>query len=222
MAEKKYESDMTRKEKRQQEWNNIKNMTWKQRAIHIWEYYKLHMLALVGIIFICVIIGQVLHNSKFETVLQVAILNSAGGDAQGMETDFKKYLKDDDPYHKIRVDSSMYFTEENISADYAANMKLTAITASHELDILIAHKEQYDKFADLEIMFPIEEVLTPEQLETYKDDLVPYGIRVTDSETLKKFDLQSGEEAYLMVLGYSEHLDKVNKFIEYLCEGENS
>lgn len=38
--EKRYESDMTRKEKRQNELKKLKSMTFKQKAAYIWEYYK--------------------------------------------------------------------------------------------------------------------------------------------------------------------------------------
>ena len=43
--EKRYESDMTRKEKRQNELKKLKSMTFKQKAAYIWEYYKLQIFA---------------------------------------------------------------------------------------------------------------------------------------------------------------------------------
>ena len=51
--EKRYESDMTRKEKRQNELKKLKSMTFKQKAAYIWEYYK---GVFAGIIIACVII----------------------------------------------------------------------------------------------------------------------------------------------------------------------
>ena len=53
--EKRYESDMTRKEKRQNELKKLKSMTFKQKAAYIWEYYK---GVFAGIIIACVIISM--------------------------------------------------------------------------------------------------------------------------------------------------------------------
>ena len=49
MEQKRYESDMTPKEKRELEKKKLKQMTFPQKVEYIWAYYKLHMaIALPG------------------------------------------------------------------------------------------------------------------------------------------------------------------------------
>ena len=70
--EKRYESDMTRKEKRQNELKKLKSMPFKQKAAYIWEYYK---GVFAGIIIACVIISigvQMFQNSQLKSLLSIA------------------------------------------------------------------------------------------------------------------------------------------------------
>ena len=74
--EKRYESDMTRKEKRQNELKKLKSMTFKQKAAYIWEYYK---GVFAGIIIACVIISigvQMFQNSQLKSLLSIAVVDS--------------------------------------------------------------------------------------------------------------------------------------------------
>ena len=71
-----YESDMTRKEKRQNELKKLKSMTFKQKAAYIWEYYK---GVFAGIIIACVIISigvQMFQNSQLKSLLSIAVVDS--------------------------------------------------------------------------------------------------------------------------------------------------
>ena len=75
--EKRYESDMTRKEKRQNELKKLKSMTFKQKAAYIWEYYK---GVFAGIIIACVIISigvQMFQNSQLKSLLSIAVVEGA-------------------------------------------------------------------------------------------------------------------------------------------------
>lgn len=220
MAKKRYESDLTGKEKRHLEWEKIKGMTWKQRIGHIWTYYKIHMAALIGILVVIGVIGQMIYNSQFETIFQAAILNGGMGDAQSMTEDFKAYLGDEDKYHEIVLDSSMYFSGEE-SSDMTSVMKLTTLIGAKELDAMICEQSQYDKYVDLDAFVPMDELLTEEEIQEYGDDVLEYAVRVDGSEKLKEFGLDVNQPAYLAVFVNSEHQDNAKEFIRYLKEGEN-
>ena len=74
--EKRYESDMTRKEKRQNELKKLKSMTFKQKVGYIWTYYK---GVFAGIIIACVIISigvQMFQNSQLKSLLSIAVVDS--------------------------------------------------------------------------------------------------------------------------------------------------
>lgn len=218
MAEKRYESDLTRKEKRHLEWEKIKGMTWKARFSHIWEYYKPHMAAGLGIILLLCIIGQIIYGAQFDTVCSVSILNSPMGDSEGMAEDFKKYIGDEDKFHEITVDSSLIFAGDGQS-DYASTMKLTTLIGAQELDVMIAPKDQFEHYSDIEAFYPMKEILTEEQMEKYGDAVTEYGIRIGENKKLEQFQMTVGEEAYLAVFINTKNLENAKSFIEYIYEG---
>ena len=221
MTEKRYESDLTRKEKRQLEWEKIKNMSWKDRMSHIWAYYKPHMAVALMIIVALSVIGQIIYRSQFETILSVAILNAGTGDTKVMAEDFKNYLGDEDKYHEISIDTSMFFTGDEQS-DYTSVMKITTLVGAQEIDVVLANEDQFQKYQKMDAFLPMGELLTEEQKSAYGDRVSDYGIRITESGKLDEFGVAPGEDTYLAVFVYSEHVDYAKSFITYICEGGES
>lgn len=221
MAEKRYESDLTRKEKRELEKKKLKQMSWKQRIGYIWEYYKLHMAAALGVILVLCIIGQIIYRGQFETIFSVAVLNSPMGDSEGMAADFKKYIGDTDKYHEVTVDSSMIFAGKE-QTDYTSTMKLTTLIGAQELDAMIAPKEQIDHYAQMEAFHPMDEILTQEEMEKYGDRVTEYGIHIGETEKMKEFSMTTGSDSYVAVFVNTDNLDNAKSFIKYICEGGES
>lgn len=221
MAEKRYESDLTRKEKRQLEWEKIKSMTWKGRISHIWAYYKPHMAVGIAIILVLCVIGQMIYRSQFDTVFYATILNGGAGDSGAMAEDFKEYIGDNDKYHEITIDSSMFFSGDD-GQDYTSVMKFTTLIGAREIDAVIATKEQFDKYMELDAFIPMDELLTEEQIEMYGDDVGEYAIHIRSSEKLEEFGITTGDDAYLAVFVYTEQIDNAKSFIKYICEGGES
>ncbi|MGN0265632.1 MAG: hypothetical protein ACI4DX_14900 [Oliverpabstia sp.] len=219
--EKRYESDMTPKEKFQKEVRKIKAMSWPDRFAHIWAYYKPHMVVAAMIIGVCCLIGNIIYRSRFDTVLSIAILNCGAGDTEGMAEDFKDYMQDEDPYHEIAIDSSLYFTGDD-NADYTSVMKLTTLIGASSLDVILATEGQFERYQDEEAFISMDELLTEEQKEAYGDRVSEYGIRLSDSEKLKEYGLNSGEDVYLAVFAYTKYEENAKAFISYINEGGKS
>ena len=219
MTEKQYESDLTAKEKRQIEWEKIKNMNWKERIEHIWLYYKVHMIILLAILCFIGLIVQSIENRKYETMLNVTIINSGIQDMDGLEADFKAYLGDEEKYHEYVVDSNYYLTG-NDSSDYNYVIKLTTMVGAQEIDVFIATKEQFEKYDEMDAFVPMDELLTPEQIEYFGDDVSETCLHFTESEKLEEFGLLPGNDYYLCVFVYTEHLDYAKEFINYAFGGE--
>ena len=70
------------------------------------------------------------------------------------------------------------------------------------------------------MLFPVEEVLTQEQIQQYGEDVVPYGIRVDQCSKWKDFKFELDQEMYLVVFNYTEHLDVAKEYIRYIYGGE--
>ena len=71
--EKRYESDMTRKEKWENERKKLKNMTFKQKVGYILEYYKGVFAAIVVICIIISIGVQMFQNAQLKSLLSIAV-----------------------------------------------------------------------------------------------------------------------------------------------------
>lgn len=196
-------------------------MSWRDRLSHIWAYYKPHMAILVGIILVISIICQMIYRSQFETVFSAVILNGVMGDSEAMAADFKEYLEDEDTYHEIMIDSGMYFSGDE-GQDYTSVMKLTTLIGASELEAMIAPTDQYENYRDMDAFMPMKEVLTEEQMEAYGEDVGEYGLKVTDSEILKKYGMTSGEEVWLSVFVNTKHEENAKSFIRYIYEGGES
>lgn len=90
MEQKRYESDMTPKEKRELEKKKLKQMTFPQKVEYIWAYYKLHMAIALAIILVIVFVGQLIYRSQFDTVFYAAIINGSSGDGEALDRILKR------------------------------------------------------------------------------------------------------------------------------------
>ena len=181
MEQKRYESDMTPKEKRELERKKLKQMTAGQKLEYIWAYYKPHMAVVLGIILLIVFIGQMLYRSQFDTVFYAAIINGTAGDGETLAEDFKNYTGDTDKYHEYTIDNSMYLMKDQ--EDYQMVMKLSTIIGAQQVDVLIAPEYKFQEYVEQNGFYPMSELLTDEQQEAYKDDLTEY-IGFVDDERL--------------------------------------
>ena len=219
MTEKRYESDLTAKEKRQLEWKKIKNMNWKQRIEHIWLYYKVHMILLLVFISLIAVIVQGIENSRYETMLNVTIINSGIHDPDGLEKDFKEYIGDEEKYHEYVVDANYYLTGDQAN-DYNYVIKLSTMIGAQEIDVFIANKEEYDKYNKMDAFIPMDQLLTPEQIKDFGADVGENYLHFTESEKLQKYGLFPGNDYYLAIFVYSEQIEYAKKFINFAFGGE--
>lgn len=219
MADKRYESDLTAKEKRQLEWEKIKNMNWKERIEHIWLYYKVHMVLLLVIICFIALIFEAIENSKYETMLNVTVINSGIQDPDGLEKDFREYIGDNEKYHDFVVDANYYLTGEE-GIDYNYVMKLTTMVGAEEIDVFIANQEEYEKYDEMNAFIPMDELLTPEQMESFGNHVSDTCIHFTESEKLQEYGLLPGNDYYLAVFVYSENVEYAKDFINFAFGGE--
>ena len=117
--------------------------------------------------------------------------------------------------HIIAIDSGLYFTGDD-NADYTSVMKLTTLIGASSLDVILATEGQFEHYQDEEAFISMDELLTEEQKEAYGDRVSEYGIRISDSEKLKEYDV------YLAVFAYTKYEENAKAFISYINEGGKS
>lgn len=219
MTKKRYESDLTKKEKRELEREKIKNMSWKERPGYFWEYYKGHMAGAIAIIVLIGMICQLVYRSQYESKLTVMLLNGGAGDSDAMTQDFREYIGDDEKFHEFSIDSSM-FVGDNGPADYTTAVKLLALVGANDLDVLIAPRDQFKKYEDQEgTLLLMEEILTEEQMEAYREDIVDGALLyLGENARMQDYLMGVGEDSYLGIFAFPEDMEVTREFIRFMKE----
>lgn len=216
-----------------EERQKLKNMSLKNRAWYIWEYYKIPIIGIVTAVVLLSSIGFSMYQNRFDTALSCVILNSLPTTEQPsvekyLDQDFRLYAKLPED-EKISVDYSMNITFEEASMSeftYAELAKLTAMISSKELDVMIGKPEVIDHYGAMGGFLNLEECLPPDLYEAVKDRLytvqnqetgeaVFCGLLLDEEDFAGKTGL-SMEKPILCVMKNSTHTDTAVKLIRYM------
>ena len=75
--EKKYESDLTRREKWQKQMGTIRKLKGKERLEYLWQYYKIIPAFCLVIVLVVYTVAVMISNSMNDTLLSVVVVDSA-------------------------------------------------------------------------------------------------------------------------------------------------
>ena len=218
MASFKYESDMTKKEKRQAELEKIRSLHGTDRLEHILAYYKTQIavcLLAVAAVFLLLFVWYRLH---VETVLNVLILNSTAVPTTELSADVKDYLGDTDPMHELLFDDSITLTG-NDATDYNKKTKLAAYLEADVVDVMIMDEETFLDYVDTGLFQPFFKVMEDSEVAAYGVEKVEnYGIRITGNSKLEKYGLEYEGEVCLGVVYNTRYPENARRFIEFLLE----
>lgn len=173
------------KKETKSELGKLKKMSGKDKVWYIWEYYKLHMLALALIIFVFYIIGTIFYQRSFTTRLYTIIVNNtnaAGATTTQLDEDFKAYMgygeKD-----RIETDPTLYIDTDNMGSEfsYASLAKVSALVGSKGLDVMVSDSATVDHYAGLNGMADLSQVL-PEELYSRVEDNIYYSVNENGEE----------------------------------------
>ena len=221
---------MSIREEAENERQKLKNMSWKDRAWYVWEYYKFHLLAVILVIGVLSTIGTMIYRQTFTTRLSVAIINdrSAGASSSALlESELREYLgcgkKDLIEINEVLM---VDFNEESTSQyGYATLAKISALVASKSLDVVIGDQSAIDHYETVSAYQNLEELLPPELYERVKDhiyrakdgegNLTPVALSLEDTALGEKTGIIM-DPPYLAVIQGSPHKEAALQMIEYL------
>ena len=193
--QKKHESDMTKKEKRELEREKLASMDRKGKAEYILGYYKFHILGIVGLVLFAVGIVKWIGSFQDETMLYASVINGRGLEEELMEH-FQAYLGDD-----------------------AGQMKMTTLVGAATTDLFICPQSVYQQYSqEPGLLVPVEEMVGEEFVAAHKEICEKDAVRVEGSEVLEKYGYQNSGPAYLIVFGYSRRQEVAAHFIRFLVE----
>ncbi|MDD3279426.1 MAG: hypothetical protein PHG16_11195 [Lachnospiraceae bacterium] len=215
-----YESDMTRQERRQVEKEKLSSMNWKGKVGYLWTYYKYVLVIAIGVIIAITIIAQTVENAKYKDILSVAV-NQPGVtfDNDVFTETVNQAIGTGEKYDRVSVDSS-YSMADAESADYNMVMKFTTVVAAQSIDVFFTNEDIYSHYNDQGMFKDLSEILTPEECAQYGISKGDTYLDVSDSEWMKSMGIADYKPVYLTVIANSEHTDKIKEFIKLVEEGK--
>lgn len=223
---------LSRRERLDRERAKLKGMGWKQRIGYIWDYYKIGFVILIGIALLGSVIGTIIHNMRIETVMQTVFLNCdyLAGDAQSLWQGFEDYLGGLEEDQQLDLDFSLSVNFDSMdTATTAATVKIMAYMSDGMLDCMIMPENIYRHYAENGTFRKMDEVLSGEELEEWKQYLdAPmqpeegdegiYGICVGDARKLAESGLypEAAGAVYLAVPEGASRTGISVKFLHYL------
>lgn len=225
-------SEKPRKEKIQDELKKIKGLSWKQRIVYFWDYYKAVLVILIVIIAGVQITRTIIRNINTEELLNVVFLNSSytSESAEQLEQDFTDYLGGIEKDQKISLDFSMAVDPQVWDNNWVAvQTKIMAYSVDGELDGIVMPESVYSIFLEQDMFMPLEEVLTANEQEKWSERLLLgkqpetgqeklYAIRVDDAPMIQKYGLYGEEPVYLAVIATAERTEMILEFLRFLTE----
>ncbi len=217
--EKRYESDMTPKEKRELERKKLASMTLGQKIGYLWEYYKIWLLILAVVIMFISMFVTMYQNSQKINLMGMAVANSTTlSDTSGVTEDLIEMLGTGDEHETVTVDTSYYFNEDIANTDPNIIMKFSTMVAAQSIDVLISSEHVMDYYKDQEMFLMPSEYLSEEQIAALGDRVSEYGVRIDGSSLLEKWDLVAYEPVYFTVIANSPNVENAVKLLEKLVE----
>ena len=203
-------------------WEEMKPMTFQQKAEHIWTYYKEYMfMGVMALVLVAAIIGSAISANR-QTLMSGMLCNTSIS-MEGynyLTEDLFERLNGDSSYQDVHF-SSMEFqlpdemTQTQVDTSYNAAMSMLSLVEGKELDYAIITQDAFMYFIGHELFMDLREFLTPDELEQWKGKVVygqaemedgtkgemyPVAIDITDLPFTKDCIRASGKTVYLTII----------------------
>lgn len=124
----------------------MKNLSFKQRIVYLWDYYRYHALIVIFcIVFFCYFLSPLLATKKHD-LLSIAIIDStqtAKEDCSALSDDLTSLLGGNTKYDAVHIDTSGTTYDTSSSSTIKLSILLSSVG---ENDIVICGKELYEKY----------------------------------------------------------------------------
>lgn len=207
----------------------LKGRPWKEKLSYFWEYYKIHTLVILCVLFLG---GNLIYTvaTARESAVGVAFVNTylpEGTDTDRFSDEFLAYAGIDAKEYEASLYTEMYIRYDRVDETSYANMqKIVANVAAKAIDVILCDKTYLDSAAAEGMFANLEDVFPAEILEQNKDRLlymdlpgddageVPVAISVLDSPRL----WDGHESAWFTVIVNAPHPETAVKFFHFLTE----
>lgn len=211
-----------REQSEKEKWNSMNK---KEKWEYFKQYYLLKICAITALSIFLIYLLVIILGPKDKLIFEVALINSNLDEtkAQIMETDIEKLIK---PKKRevIMLDDSYYMSGTG-QDDMASEQKLTVCFFANELDIIIADRNNFEKYAKKGFFYDLAELLPTDKYSNVTDKLVfavteerkeetAFGVSLDGFKNFEKYDTQI-PDPIIGVVANSQNVKNAEKVLEH-------
>ena len=224
--------DFTLKQRWQKLRDDMKPMSFREKVDHLWTYYYWVLIVAAIIVTLCLIVHSSITNLNRE-VLVAGVLVNADVSLEGhdfLEDRYFEKLGGKEGDQEVQITDITFEdpnTTLNIEQTYTASIRLVAMVSAKEVDYVIMDKIGLEFYLGHDMFMDLNELLSQEELEKWKDDLIyddtgetiPVAINIKNTMFAKKY-LRTEKDRYIGFAANTQRPDACKILWEYLKEGQ--
>lgn len=151
----------------------LKDKPFRDKLSYFVTYYKWHVIGIISILALVIGIGRSMLNYK-EVGMYGILLNAYATTLEAKDDfcdDFVAYSGFDTDTYNIDFEYTFRMGETMDSAGLSASQTIMVYIAAGDIDIMTMDTFNFNKYAYNGVYADLREILTEEELETYKDKL---------------------------------------------------
>jgi len=212
----KYESDLTKKEKRLLENEKLKAMDWKGKLQYIWMYYKIWIFAVIGAVLLAFGIRNWIENARVKTVLSVAVADSTGSDYEAAQESLEKLLGiDEDPYQKVDITETFTTDADGTQLDTYSQVAFVTKVQAQVFDVVLLPEALCESFEKDGYFMELDQLLDQDTLQAAGQKIKGCHIQISDESLKEQFGIEY-EPVCVAVLVNTQHTKEAAKWMEQL------
>lgn len=163
---------------------SFKQLSRKEKRNHIWSYYRLHILAtVVGVAIIFSFLNHYLFNPPKESGLDLTLLSEAVNQEtyEVLRQQLVSQVETATDNKTAVVEHLSTYEQLDPQQVMVTQSKLVGKISTEQLDIVVVNEQYRDFFLENEVVIPLTEYLSSEQLTSfslYRQDGVAYYVEV--------------------------------------------
>ena len=195
------------------EMSKLQKMTFKKKAEYIWEYYRFHLMGIVGALILVVSITIGILTPSPDTVLFVAWTGfTTETQRENLVYELSAAVVDESEHEQ--VDVVLFLSGGDDPMITMANMqRLVAMVASGQIDVFILDSETLKNYSVTGFVQPLESILT----EVARANPSVYRI-IEEYAFITDFEVDTGvysEQIMGISLTYAPLIEEINFFYPY-------
>ncbi len=214
---------------------NMANMTYKEKLVHIWTYYKWVLIVVLILIMGVSVLLAVAQNKQ-----KILLLGGVTVNAQ-LSEEGRNYLREDylqvigtgNKHETIDLGHTNIASLQNTTTyedNYFSVMSLMALCSNEELDYMIMDQEGFETMLIRGAYLGLDQVYTPEELEKMEDQVIyakngetqipnAVALDITDCAFTQEHINTSGKVYFVYVIN-SPRVEACREFYNYLLAYE--